>query len=274
MDLRLIRKRGLYETNKIVYLPIGEIMTSPEQARQQIEPVEIQKLSESIAKYGVLQPISVRRLGRGYELLSGERRMRAAKLAGLTEIPCVIMDANTRESAVLVLIENLLRRDLDFIEEARGLSRLVNMYGYSQEDVARFVGLTQPAVANKLRILKIPQEVLYIMRDAGLSERHARALLRLESEDAMVIVLETIIKDDLTVAKTEELIEQVLSPEPLPKAVPESAQQKSVFIVKDARLLINSITRGVSLLRKSGVDVSLRHDETEKESVLTIRIPK
>jgi ParB family chromosome partitioning protein len=239
---------------------------------------EIQKLSESIEKYGVLQPLSVRRLGRGYELLSGERRMRAAMLAGLSEVPCVIMDVNTRESAVLMLVENLLRRDLDFIEAARGLSRLVNMYGYSQEEAARLVGLTQPTVANKLRLLKMPPDLLLTIREAGLSERHARALLRLDSEEDMVKVLETVIKQDLNVAKTESFIEAFLenakNPQSAEKPPAEPPQQKSVYVIRDPRLLVNSIARGVKLLRKSGVNVEMAQQETETSIILTVTIPK
>jgi len=274
--MQLIRKRGLYEASRIVYLPIGEISANPDQPRRHMNPVEMHELSESIAKYGVLQPLSVRRLGRGYELLSGERRMRAAMLAGLKEVPCVIMDVNTRESAVLMLVENLLRRDLDFIEEAHGLSRLVDMYGYRQEEVARLVGLSQPAVANKLRLLKMPTELLLVIREAGLTERHARALLRLKSESDIASVLEIIIKQDLNVAKTEEYIDSFLEKahQPPPVAMPAPKPANPVFVIRDARLLINSITRGVNLLQKSGINTDMSQDETEREIVLTIKIAK
>jgi len=269
--MQLIKKRGLYEASRIVYLPVSKISTNPDQPRRLIEPHEMRELSASIAKYGVLQPLSVRRLGGRYELLSGELRMRAAVLAGLNEVPCVVMDVNTRESAVLILVENLLRRDLDFIEEAHGLSRLVNTYGYSQEEVARLVGLSQPTVANKLRLLKIPTGPLGAIRDAGLTERHARALLRLGGEDEIMAVLEMVIKDDLTVAKTESYIEEFLKKEATPTASPAP---NMVFIIKDARMLINSITRGVGLLRKSGINAKINQEETAKELVLTITIPK
>ena len=276
--MQLIRKRGLYEASRIIYLPISEISANPDQPRRRMDTEEMQKLSESIEKYGVLQPLSVRRLGRGYELLSGERRMRAAMLAGLREVPCVIMDVNTRESAVLMLVENLLRRDLDFIEEARGLSRLVNMYGYSQEEAARLVGLTQPTVANKLRLLKMPPDLLLTIREAGLSERHARALLRLGSEENMIKVLEMVIKQDLNVAKTESFIEAFLTkaqnPDPVEKSPTDVPQQKSVYVIRDPRLLVNSIARGVKLLRKSGVNVGMEQQETETAIVLTVTIPK
>ena len=125
--MQLTKKRGLYESARIVYLPVGKILANPDRSGRITESAEMRKLSESIAKYGVLQPLSVRRHESGYELLSGERRLRAAMIAGLNEVPCVVMDVNTRESAVLMLIEKLRRRDFDFIEQARGLSRLVNM---------------------------------------------------------------------------------------------------------------------------------------------------
>ena len=276
--MQLTKKRGLYEATRTVYLPVSKILTNPSQSGRTTDSVEMRKLSESVAKYGVLQPLSVRRHGPGYELLSGERRLRAAALAGLKEVPCVVMDVNTRESAVLMLIEKLRRRDLDFIEQARGLARLVNMYGYSQEEAARFVGLSQSAVANKLRLLKIPQDVLYIIRDAGLSERHARALLRLEIESDMSAALGTVIAEDMTVAKTESMIDDILSGRPQKENRPpepdKSLNENTAFVLNDAHLFVNSITRGVKLLRDSGVAVWLEREETEKELTLTITIPK
>jgi len=273
-DMQLIRRRGLYEASKIVYLPVTEISPNPDQPRRHLNPAETRELSDSIAKYGVLQPLSVRRLGRGYELLSGERRMRAAMLCGLKEVPCVIMDVNTRESAVLMLVENLLRRDLDFIEEARGLSRLVSMYGYSQEEVSRLVGLSQSAVANKIRLLKMPTELLLIIREAGLTERHARALLRLKTEDDIISTLETIIKLDLNVAKTEAYIDDFLGKPAEPPPPEPSQAQDPVIVVKDARLLINSITRGVSVLKKSGIDVEMEQEEDDRGIVIKLTISK
>ena len=274
--MQLTKKRGLYEAARTVYLPISKILTNPDQHERIADSAEMRKLSESIAKYGVLQPLSVRRHESGYELLSGERRLRAAKIAGLNEVPCIVIDVNTRESAVLMLIEKLKRRDIDFIEQARGLSRLVNTYGYSQEEVARFVGLSQPAVANKLRLLKIPSDILYIIRDAGLSERHARALLRLEIESDIAAALGTVIAEEMTVAKTEEMIDNILSGRPQKVHLPlqRDEPKKTVFVINDTRLLVNSITRGVKLLRNSGVAVRLEQEETEKELTLTITIPK
>jgi len=280
--MQLLRKRGLYEASRIVYLPVSEIAANPNQPRRHIEPAEMREMSESIAKYGVLQPLSVRRLGSGYELLSGERRMRAAMLAGLTEVPCVIMDVGTRESAVLVLVDNLQRRELDFIEEARGLSRLVSVYGYSQEETARLVGLSQSAVANKLRLLKIPTDLLVIIREAGLTERHARALLRLEGEAEMIAALETVIRQDMNVAKTDAYIDEFLAGKTEDERLPPDApvyeanemHPKSIIILKDVRLLINSITRGVNLLRQSGVSAKLEQEEDERGLVLTITIQK
>ena len=274
--MQLPRRRGLYEANRIVYLPIGEITANPNQPRRHMDPAEMREMSESVAKYGILQPLSVRRLGSGYELLSGERRLRAAMLAGMKEVPCVVMDVNTRESAVLLLVENLQRRELDFIEQARGLSRLVSIYGYSQEEAARLVGLSQPAIANKLRLLKVPLDLLVIMREAGLTERHARALLRLESEADMISVLETVIRQDMNVAKTDAYIDEFLTDKQSPAPTPDARERHAspTIILRDARLLINSIMRGVTVLRQSGVRAEMTQAESDGELVVTITIQK
>ncbi|MDR3278184.1 MAG: ParB/RepB/Spo0J family partition protein, partial [Oscillospiraceae bacterium] len=135
--MQLIKKRGLFEASRVVYLPMGDISLNPGTPRRDSPPGTMRDLAASIAKYGILQPLSVRRSGGGYELISGERRLRGAMLAGLREVPCIILDVGEQESAALVLVENLQRRDLDFVEEARALARLRGLYGYSQEETAR-----------------------------------------------------------------------------------------------------------------------------------------
>ena len=270
--MQLVKRRALFEASKIVYLPIGDIRQNPERPLRRAEPGAARELAASVEKYGILQPLSVRRCGEGYELISGERRLKAAMLVGIKEVPCIIMDVDTQESAVLALVENLQRRDLDFIEEARGLSRLVNIFGYNQEETARLIGRSQPAVANKLRLLKLPPDILYLIKEAGLSERHARALLRLETEEDMVKILEQIVKNDLTVLKTDELIDAFLTgtpakPEPEPDANP-------LFVIKDIRLFLNTVDRGVSMMQKAGLEVEYTRENTDESLLLTIKIPK
>ena len=145
--MQLMKKRGLYEASRIVYIAVGDILPNPGQPRKCFDPNALRELAGSISRYGILQPLSVRRRGSCFELVSGERRLRAAKLAGLKEVPCVILDIDSQESSILALVENLQRKDLDFIEEAEGLYRLINHSGYKQEEVARLVGLSQSAGA-------------------------------------------------------------------------------------------------------------------------------
>jgi ParB family chromosome partitioning protein len=268
--MQLMKKRGLYEASRIVYLAIGDIQPNPEQPRKTFEPNAMRELAGSISRYGVLQPLSVRRRGSGYELVSGERRLRAAKLVGLKDVPCIILDVDSQESSILALVENLQRKDLDFIEEAEGLYRLVNVNGYKQEEVARLVGLSQSAVSNKLRILKLSPELLFMIRDTGLTERHARALLKLEEEQDRVEIFEQIIKKNLNVANTEELIESFLQK----KEHAENPPHKPVYVLKDVRLFMNTLTRGMSMMQQSGIDARCGRDETEQEITLTIKIPK
>ena len=167
------------ETGRVVFLPARSIRPNPAQPRKIFRPEALDELSDSIRQHGILQPLSVRRSGNGYELIAGERRLRAAELAGITDIPCIIMSMDDRESGMAAMVENLQRQDLDFIEEAMGISRLLEDWNMSQEQAARLLGKSQSAVANKLRLLKHSEPVLLALREAGLTERHARALLRL-----------------------------------------------------------------------------------------------
>lgn len=268
--MQLMKKRGLYEASRIVYLAVGDIMPNPEQPRKTFEPNAMRELAGSISRYGILQPLTVRRRGSGFELVSGERRLRAARLVGLKDVPCIVLDIDSQESSILALVENLQRRDLDFIEEAEGLFRLVNHSGYKQEEVARIVGLSQSAVSNKLRILKLSPELLFMIRDTGLTERHARALLKLEEEKDRLYIFDQIIKKNLNVANTEALIEVFLQK----KDMKDKPPQKPVYVLKDVRLFMNTLTRGMSMMQQSGIDARCGRDETEQEIILTIKIPK
>jgi ParB family chromosome partitioning protein len=274
----LVKKRGLFETSRVVYLPTGEITLDPKNARREPDPDAMRELTASISKYGVLQPLTVRRrnpdsTGTGFELISGDRRLRAAKMIGLREVPCIVLDVGEEESAALVIVENIQRRDLDFIEEARALERLRALYGYSQEETARLVGRSQSAVANKLRILRLPAELLRALRDAGLTERHARALLRLPSERDMAAAVSRMIAEDMNVARAEEFIEQMLSGA-AEKPEEARARKTPAVLLRDHRLYINTIERGAETMRRSGHEVSITSDETDERVVLTVTIAK
>ena len=199
-------------------------------------------------------------------MVSGERRLRAAKLAGLREVPCIAVDVDDTASSLLALVENLQRRDLDFLEEAFALDKLIRTYHLSQEEAARRIGKSQSAVANKLRLLKLPPEALYLLRESGLTERHARALLRLEGDEARLSALRHVAANHLTVAKTEAYVESLLSPKP--------QKRKPTYLIKDVRFFLNTVTRGLSLMKGAGIDAQCGRQETADAILLTIRIPK
>lgn len=178
--MALFRK---HEGRQVLELPVDALAPNPNQPRKHFSQEELNELADSISQLGVMQPLTVRRRDRGWELIAGERRWRAAQLAGLSTVPCLEVSATDEASSLMALVENLQRKDLDFWEEALALRRLVDNYQLSQEEVARQVGKSQSAVANKLRLLKLPTDVLDSLRTAGLSERHARALLRLEGPE-------------------------------------------------------------------------------------------
>lgn len=268
----IIKKHGLFDNQKVISLPISDIVPNPAQPRKLFDSQALLELSESIARYGIIQPLSVRRFGRKYELVAGERRLRAAKMAGLTEVPCIILELNNEDSSVIALIENIQRRDLDYIEEAEALARLIKDYGLSQEEAARRISRSQSAVANKLRILKLSPEILYVLRESGLTERHARALLRLPTEELRQQALEHMVVQQLTVAKAEEYIEDLLE---LAQEEENSVQRrKPSYIIKDVRLFLNSISRSLGIMRDSGVDAVCDKSETEEDIILLITIPK
>ena len=251
---------------QVLDLPIGDIRPNPHQPRQEFRPEELAELALSIAQVGVLQPLSVRRTEAGWELIAGERRLRAAELAGLPCVPCLPVEADDDSSALLALVENLQRKDLDVWEEATALRRLIDCHHLSQEEAARRIGKSQSAVANKLRLLKLPRNVIDSLRANHLSERHARALLRLEDPEQQRAALEHILKCQLNVAQTEAYIDR-LKAEPPRKAAP-------VYRIRDVRLFLNTVKRSLAMMQSAGVDARCGREETDHEITLTIHIPK
>ena len=264
--MQFLRKKGLFESGRVLYLSVDSLRPNPNQPRTQFSQEGLEELSASIQEHGILQPLSVRRVEGGYELVSGERRLRAAKLAGLREVPCIAVDVDDTASSLLALVENLQRRDLDFLEEAFALDKLIRTYHLSQEEAARRIGKSQSAVANKLRLLKLPPEALYLLRESGLTERHARALLRLEGDEARLSALRHVAANHLTVTKTEAYVESLLSPKP--------QKRKPTYLIKDVRFFLNTVTRGLSLMKGAGIDAQCGRQETADAILLTIRIPK
>lgn len=267
--MQALRSRPGVRRGGILYLRTDELSPNPVQPRRRFDDEALAELSESIKTYGILNPLTVRLRGGKYELVAGERRLRAAKLAGLQEVPCILLDVNMEDASLIALVENLQRRDLDFIEEAAGINQLIRMFGMSQEEAARRIGKSQSAVANKLRLLRLTEPVREGLRKAGLTERHARSLLRLSDEAAQLAALEHIAARGLNVAQTESYIEHLLEQaEPVPPA------KSPTYIIKDVRLFLNSIDRGLQMMRQGGVAADVGRRDTDSEILLTIRIPK
>lgn len=269
--MQAVKKRFSIRRGGIIWLPTGSIQPSPVQPRKNFENDELEELAGSIREYGILNPLTVRLRGCRYELVAGERRLRAAKLAGLSEVPCILLDVDMEDASLIALVENLQRRDLDFVEEANGLSQLIKLFGMSQEEAARRIGKSQSAVANKLRLLKLPQEILDALLENGLTERHGRALLRLEDAEQQRLALSHIIDMGLNVAMTDAYIDALLSSEP--KSEPRT-EPKRTFIMKDVRVFVNTIMHGLDLMKQGGICAGMRREETDSELILTISIPK
>lgn len=254
---------------------VSDISRNPNQPRRYFDPEAIAQLAESIRQYGVLNPLTVRRApGGGYELVAGERRLRAARVAGLNEVPCLVIAADNQDSSAIALVENLQRRDLDFFEEAYGFRRLIDQYGLTQEEAARKVGKTQSAVANKLRLLRLSQQNMELIRSAGLTERHARCLLRLEGEEERINATKFIIENDLNVSRSEQYIEQLLRRRQDARALPAPGQpRKVVRLIKDVRFFLNTLNRAVSVMVDAGVGATVEQQENDDGLTLTINIP-
>ena len=250
------------ETGRVVFLPARAIRPNPAQPRQIFKDDALRELSDSIRQHGILQPLSVRRVGTSYELIAGERRLRAAQLAGLTEIPCIVMSMDDRESAMTAMVENLQRQDLDFLEEATGIARLLEDWSMSQEQAAKLLGKSQSAVANKLRLLRHSPPVLEALRAGNLTERHARALLKLSDEGQKLQAIEVIVRQGMSVARTEKYIEELLDRRA------EKAKKVNVGA------FLNNLNLSLQRIQLSGVAAVSERRETDKQIVLTITIPK
>ena len=273
--MQALKSQTALRRGGIVYLRTDELTPNPVQPRKRFDDESLEELSGSIKSYGILNPLTVRLRCGKYELVAGERRLRAAKLAGLEEVPCILIDVNMEDASLIALVENLQRRDLDFIEEALGISQLIRMFGMSQEEAARRIGKSQSAVANKLRLLKLPSDVLESLRQDGLTERHGRALLRLPNPVAQRAALEYIVDNGLTVAATDAYIDALLSaPEEAEQKDEEKPEKRRTFVLKDVRVFLNTLSRSIDLMKQGGIDAGIQREETDDSLILTISIPK
>ena len=263
------KKRELFQSRRIHQLPIDKIVPNPRQPRRHFDEQALRELAESIRQHGVLQPLSVQRTAGGYVLVAGERRLRAAGMAGLTHVPCLLVRASDEDSAVLALIENLQRCDLHYLEEAQAIARLIAQYGLSQEEAARRLGRSQSAVANKLRLLRLSEGCAALLRQYGLTERHARAVLRLEGEERQLAALRKMGETGMNVAAAEAYVEELLH-----EVQRQEPPRRPIYVIKDVRLFLNSLRRGMDTIRRAGVDAQYDKEESEEGIAITIRIPK
>lgn len=262
--------------NEVQHIEIDKIVPNPFQPRKTFNEEALQELALSIREFGVIQPLLVRTMpsGENYELVAGERRLRASKLAGLGHVPVIVKELNDKEMAELAMIENLQREDLHYLEEAEGFQQLISNFGFTQEELAKRVGKTQSTIANKLRLLKLEPTVRKVLVDENLTERHARALLKLNRPDLQFQILHNIKEKGLNVRETEGLIEEVLADISREMSKKDSPKQNIVRIVKDVRIFLNTINKIVGEMKKTGLNIKVKQDQDDEYITINLRIPK
>ena len=266
--MRLRSSENKKTENKILLIPQGDILPNPNQPRRRFDYDELEGLAQSIRANGILQPLLVRQLDDGkYELVAGERRLRAARLIGLTKLSCIVNEISESESAVFAVIENLQRSNLDYFEEAEAIALLMSDYRLSQEELCKRLGKAQSTISNKLRLLKLNEEMRYRISRAGLTERHARTLLSLTDEVQRARALSIIIDRHLTVSESESLVEQMLRKNEAPK-------RQILKGFKDIRIFINTLNNAVDTIRRAGIDADSIKTETDEYVEYIVRIPK
>lgn len=261
--------QGLFrKENQIRMMSVESILPGAYQPRRIFGDIQLDELAQSIREHGIIQPLSVRRLPNGrYEVLAGERRLRAAKLAGLGKVPCVELRVSDERAAMISLVENIQRSDLHFFEEAEGISRLMEEWEMTQQQIADRLGKSQPSIANKLRLLRLTPIQREKILEAGLTERHARALLKIDDWRVRDKALEYVICHRLNVADTESYLSRMLEGKP-------HSLSKNTMIVKDVRLFFNTMTRALDTMRRSGIAVEESKGETDQFIEYTVRISK
>ena len=254
---------------EIIKVKIGDIIPNTYQPRKYFNEEALNELSQSIKEHGILQPLTVRKRGEMYELVAGERRWRAAKISNLEYVPCIVIDISDTKSAELALLENLQREDLNFMEEAEAYYNLISDHNFTQEELAIKMGKKQSTIANKLRLLKLPNKVRSVCLENSLTERHARALLSLPDEALQLKVVKKVIKNGLNVKKTEELINKEL----LKLAGNElnGKGKKHIKSVFPAKLYVNTIKQ---VFDKFNIPANYKFNEHEDYIQITVNIPK
>lgn len=258
--------------SEIKYIPIADIRPNPYQPRRNFNKKSLEELSQSIKAFGVIQPISVRKINENsYELIAGERRLRASQLAQLDTIPAIVVEYRDKESALIALMENLQREDLNFIEEAEGYNNLIVDHGFTQQEIAEKLGKSQSTIANKLRLLKLPEDIKRDLIEHNLTERHGRALLKLADDDLRRKVLDKIIKNDLNVKKTEALVDGIL--DDLTKQEDKQGKQNIKSLI-NIRIYLNTIKKAYAAIKDTGVKAEYKEVDKGDHVEVVVKIPK
>lgn len=254
---------------------IESIQANRFQPRKTFPDESLEELAASIREFGVLQPLLVRPLEEGFELVAGERRLRASKLAGLAEVPVISREIGDKEVAEMAMIENLQREDLHFLEEAEGFQQLIVQFGFTQEELAKRVGKSQSTLANKLRLLKLEPQVRQRLQEERLSERHARALLKLESPEEQEEVLAAVCAEQLNVRQTEELIAcRQQHPEQGNEKSKKKERKRLTGVIRDVRIFLNTIQQVADTMKQNGLAVQMQQRQEEDDIIVELRIPK
>lgn len=265
-DCGVINNSNIISEVKVVKVAIDQIFPNPYQPRKNFDDEALRDLSASIAQFGVLQPLLVAPADNGrYMLIAGERRLRASKMAKLQEVPVIISEYTSQQIAEIALIENLQREDLHFLEEAEGYEKLMEEFHLTQEAMAARVGKKQSTIANKLRLLRLSDRIRKILVEGGLTERHARALLKLDDEEKQVQVLTVVIDNGYSVRQTESYIEKLLEDK-------KQEKKKRMVIVNDVRIYLNSIKQVVSAIKDVGIPVAMEQTVEGDDVIVSLRI--
>lgn len=269
-EIEDVKIDAVEDKQDIQIVPIDAIIPNPFQPRKNFLPTALEDLAASIREYGVIQPLLVRQSEHGFELVAGERRLRASKLAGLVEVPVIVKKMEDKETAEIAMIENLQREDLHFLEEAEGFSKLMATFAFTQEELAKRMGKSQSTIANKLRLLKLSDQIRGQIFSAGLTERHARVLLKLPQEEMQVKALTEIIDKQMNVRETEQFIEKILET----AVTKKKTKKKVVGIVRDVRIYLNTINQLTKQMKKSGLQVEVKQEQSEEYITVSMVIPK
>lgn len=262
---------------EVIKLPIDEIVPNRFQPRTIFDDEKIEELSRTIHTHGVIQPIVVRKTSENqYEIIAGERRYRAMKKLQWTEVPAIVRNLTDKETASIALIENLQREELTAIEEAVAYQKLLELHELTQEALAQRLGKGQSTVANKLRLLRLPDEVQQAILQRKISERHARALIAIKDQPLQLEILQQTVDNDWNVRQLEEQIQAILHPvtDEQEESVPKKARPKRKAISKDVRIALNTIKQSLTMVTKSGITVNTEEEDTEEYYQITVKIPK